>query len=309
MFGSRDDLAALFWLVFGLWILFTQFDANTFWTMGAQEVTAELYKQKEELIFFFTAVWQLYVYINSQVEEVEADRRAVKDTLNVSVNRLVNLGSNYALNFRTIREMPPSDLFLDKIHLKRIEELADETEVEQPFLQFNCQKPRDQEVNKIVANYLSSLCADGHLAKEMGLPVREDSFVFGLTNEKFGGPIAFKLRLMLVREDTLKLIYRNWVQREAAPPEFEALAHANRFKVLKKMSKMYFDRHDPDHAWIFHNKLVMAMRTEIADSSAIVAPALRKRSRSAGTDADPDRERTEGGQDTQDRASRRVRHQ
>jgi len=147
---------------------------------------------------------------------------------------------------------------------------------EQPFLRMDCESNRgDREINKCVCNHLSSLCKEGHLAKCMGLPVKEDSFVFGLTNEKVGGSIACKLRLMLVREDTLKLIYEHWVQEETANlPKFQRESHASRWDVLLKMAKMYFDETDVDHTCIRDNRIDLAMKIEGTDLLGIPARPL-----------------------------------
>jgi len=308
MVMHSDDLAGLFWITICLWLLITKFDIQCIRHMSAHEVPAEIYKQKEEIVFFFAAVWKVYEYFCGQYAshkaEAEADRGVVHDTLCISVNNLQEGKSGgHALFFSTLQEISPSFVFFDKVHLKRIDELAELTKMDQPFLRMDCENDRiDREINKMVCNHLSSLCKEGHLAKCMGLPVKEHSFIFGLTNEKVGGSVACKLRVMLVREDTLKSIYEHWVQEETAKlPEFQRESHASRWDVLLKMARMYFDETDVDHSCIKDNRIDLAMKVgaeacplgEMAQSTTSVAqatsaselllpPYLQKRSSGSG---------------------------
>jgi len=268
---QSEDVAGLFWIAICLWLIITKFDIQCIRRISAHEVPDEIYKQKEEIVFFFAAIWQVYGYICGQyashIAEAEADRGVVHDSLCISVNILQKrMSGGHALFFPTLQEISPSSVFLDKVHLKRIDELAELTELDQPFLRMDCANNRiDREINKMVCNHLSSMCMEGQLAKCFGLPVEEHSCIFGLTNEKVGGSVACKLRLMLVREDTLKLIYEHWVQDESEQvPKFQRESHASRWDVLLKMAKMYFDETDADHSCIKDNRIDLTIKIDSA---------------------------------------------
>mmetsp|Transcript_128697 Transcript_128697/g.223175 ORF Transcript_128697/g.223175 Transcript_128697/m.223175 type:complete len:290 (-) Transcript_128697:13-882(-) len=257
-----EDLVVCVQALIGLWILVFQFHWSEMSKHKASELPLQFFKRQKEIAFLVFVVGQLVSNYRRRVAESEAERRKVRDTLNISLNSVEQHTDGLHLKFRTLQEVPQSLAFPDKIQVERIRELQSQTTVANPFLQFDGQSPKDEEINKMLCNHLSSLCAQGYLASEMGLPVREESFAYVLTYERFeGDPVAtVKLRVLLVREQTLRHIYD--LPEHAQPmPNFEAQSHRHRWSTLRKMAAMFFND-APDTKWMKANKLKMAMRAD-----------------------------------------------
>lgn len=257
-------------LLLSVWLLLGEFK----WAeldLSSGNVLSWLWQQKDELTVIIGAWWGAWAYWSvkqrEKIEEAQSDARIVSNTLNVSVNMMTR--KPYTLKFRTLKEVPPGKVFSDKQHLKRIEALAEDNQRNKHhFLHFNKDKPCDQEIGKIMCNYLSALCRTGHMAQAMDQPVCEELFVFGITNEQFGEGVSFKLRLMLIRESTLKDIFNNPDQA----PVFEKATHEYRWETLKDMSKMYFDKQHPEHSWMRFNQVKMVLPNPNDVSTPIIPP-------------------------------------
>jgi len=177
------------------------------------------------------------------------------------------------LEFRTVREVPLTEIFLDERHRKRINKLASNTEVNQPFLEFikDNQFP-DGIIKRAIISFVSSFNPMGVLALEK-FGGSEEKYVVGVTNEKFGGEVSRKLRLLMVREDVLRKEFHEktfpkiptevateenqldqewkeyflppdkrgkiWKPKHDGPMAYES-HHYNRIKALKVMANLFY---------------------------------------------------------------------
>ncbi len=118
----------------------------------------------------------------------------------------VNFSLNYVqdnqLVLRTLLEMPASEVWLNEHGTSLVSKASRQASVEQPFI--SLKNPRDQDfLNRAVLNVLSERFAETYLAAAMGVPVRRESFIFGITCEKYGEIRTLKVRVLVLREQTL----------------------------------------------------------------------------------------------------------
>jgi len=139
------------------------------------------------------------------------------------------------LAFRTQMECRLNDLFPEnKRLLKDIKRAAKRCNTHNVFMLID-DDYRTQEIflNGISSHWIAQESADGDLAREMGLPIKECDFWIGVTFEPYELPPIRKIRVMIISDDEIR--YRNLKKNF----EFENESHQDRIHTLLIMQKLY----------------------------------------------------------------------
>lgn len=159
----------------------------------------------------------------------EWKRREFFSRLNISLNSI----ENGKLLIRTLVEKNCDDVFLNAVATSTVVAAARKTTAKNPLLPL----PAGDYwfyLNPIL-NELSERFSEGHLRRDMGLPVRIERYLICLTREVAGDIRTQKVRAMVVRKALLQ-------QLPAEPPEFERPHHLNRWTTLQLLAAEYAAR-------------------------------------------------------------------
>ena len=155
----------------------------------------------------------------------ELSRKEFRHRLNFSLNHL----DGDTLKIRTLRECNLADVWFNAVMCKEVRKVADKTTVGQPILPFS-DEDRWHYLN-VILNEVSEMCAVGLLRKDAGGAPHTARYVICLTNERDGDMRTWKVRAMVVREDTLERVHA--MAAEGATPQFESPHHATRWRTLQ----------------------------------------------------------------------------
>lgn len=148
--------------------------------------------------------------------------------LNVSLNILI---PGEPLRIRTLSEMSCEDVFLNAVAAEQVLAAAKETTLENPLLPLG----RDDYWYYLnaVLNEISEQFAEGHLRRDMGLPVTARKYMICLTCECAGDIRTRKIRAMVIAKEVLEKILTS------EPPLLEHARHQTRWETLKILASEY----------------------------------------------------------------------
>jgi hypothetical protein len=140
------------------------------------------------------------------------------------------------LALRTLLELNAAEVWLNEYGVRRVEKAAERTTLEDPFLRI--EPPEDQElVRHAVLNVLAERYSEAFLARAMGLDVRMQTFLFGVTWERYGDIKTHKLRVMVVRPEELEALFGP--QGRAKRLGFASESHRWRLATLEHMYRLH----------------------------------------------------------------------
>lgn len=154
------------------------------------------------------------------------------------INFSLNLITEDVLQIRTLAEKRCSDVFLNPAACDVVIASARKTTVDDPFIPL---PPADvwYYLNDIL-NELSEQFASGHIAKDLGVPVREGTYVLALTREANGGIRAQKIRALIIRKELLgRFLIAETADGQPAPIRAKKPEHETRIRTLRLMAAEY----------------------------------------------------------------------
>lgn len=153
-------------------------------------------------------------------------RREFFNRLNVSLNSI----SDGTLKIRTLSEKQCTDVFLNKIAVERLINMAQKTTKDHPLVPIA--KDDCWFYLNSVLNELSEQFAEGLLRREAGKPCDAIRYLICLTNECDGDIRTRKIRAMVIRKDLLANLPEEM-------PKLESPNHSIRWKTLTQMQKAF----------------------------------------------------------------------
>lgn len=136
------------------------------------------------------------------------------------------------LTLRTLLELKAADVWLNEYGVRKVQRAAARTTLAEPFLRI--EPSTDMELVKhAVLNVLSERYSDAFVAQAVGLEVRMQAFLFGLTWERYGEIKTHKLRVIVVRRSDLELLFGP--QQKAKHLSFATESHRFRLSTLEQM--------------------------------------------------------------------------
>ncbi len=134
------------------------------------------------------------------------------------------------LLLRTVFERSLEEVFLNAYAVSIVANAAGKTTAENPLLPLP--EGETWHIMTAVLNAIAEEYHAGAVARNLGMPVVVGTYVFCLTHEKADDIKQSKIRVQLIREDTLRNL-------PAQPPAFESPHHAARFVTLQAMAKAH----------------------------------------------------------------------
>jgi hypothetical protein len=148
------------------------------------------------------------------------------DRINFSLNSVVD----GTLRIRTLVEKNVTEVFLNSVAVDKVNHAAGRTTEQSPFLPL-AKEDRWFLLNAVL-NEVSEKFAEGFLRRDLGLPVRSDTFLICLTNESAGDLRTRKIRAMVVQRKLLTAL-------PADEPKYERPHHNVRWHTLHQMAAAY----------------------------------------------------------------------
>ena len=161
-------------------------------------------------------------------------RKSFMRQVNFSLNEI----QGDTLLLRTMLESEALEVWLSPVAVDLVLDAAQETTVEQPFMRMRNEDDTGF-MNRAVLNVLSEKYSAAFIAMAVGVPVKTETFVFGVTCEKYGEIRTQKLRVMLIREELLKTMFAPGNEAAADALNIQHPAHKARITTLKLMSNLY----------------------------------------------------------------------
>jgi hypothetical protein len=152
------------------------------------------------------------------------------------VNFSLNHVAGNALVMRTLLEADTMDVWLNEYGVRTILAALRRTTVDQPFILMDNAVDR-QFVNRAVLNALSERFSETFLSAALGEPVRTATFCFAVTFERYQEMRTFKVRVLLIAEQTLLELFGPGGR--SAQLEIKNEVYLNRLKTLQGLFDLY----------------------------------------------------------------------
>ena len=164
-------------------------------------------------------------------------RNQFTEQVNFSLSYLETDGEGHShLALRTLLELSAANVWLNEYGVRKVRKAAEQTTLEMPFLLI--QPRRDMElVRHAVLNVLSERFAQVFLARAIGVDVRTETFLYGLTWERYGEIKTRKLRVMVVRPSDLEALFGQ--DGKAKDLHVAVDSHRGRITTLEIMHRLY----------------------------------------------------------------------
>lgn len=175
--------------------------------------------------------------------------------INFSLNSLTQgEGGQRMLLLRTLLEESAEQVWINDYGISRVLAAARRTTVEQPFLRIT--EPRDRDIVMVaVLNVLSERFSDAFVARVLGLPAKTDTFLFGLTWERYGEMKTQKLRVMVIKQSELRAMFE--APENAAEIGVATASHRPRIATLRQMYALWTSQDADDRSAIGEVELGM----------------------------------------------------
>ena len=163
-------------------------------------------------------------------------QRRFAQQVNFSLNSLVEESGANRLLLRTLLEESAANVWINDYGVGRVLKAARRTTVERPFLQIP--EARDRDIVMVaVLNVLSERFSDAFVARVLGVPSKADTFLFGLTWERYGEMRTQKLRVMVIKQSDLARMFEGGED----PIELRVAAdsHRPRIDTLRQMYTLW----------------------------------------------------------------------
>jgi len=140
------------------------------------------------------------------------------------------------LALRTLLELSATEVWLNEYGVRKVQQAAARTTLERPFLPIEPGEDREL-VKHAVLNVLSERYSEAFVARALGLPVAIETFLFGLTWERYGDIKTRKLRVMVVRPSDLERLFGP--EQKARQLTFAVDSHRWRVTTLEHMYRLH----------------------------------------------------------------------
>lgn len=186
-------------------------------------------------------------------------QRRFAQQVNFSLNTLVDENGSCTLLLRTLLEESAAQVWINDYGVGRVLKAARRTTAERPFLQIN--EVRDRDIVMVaVLNVLSERFSDAFVARVLGIPARTDTFLFGLTWERYGEMKTQKLRVMVIMRSDLQRMFEDRPDpREICVAEE---SHRPRISTLRQMYELWSSPHADDRSAIGEVELGMPLHQQ-----------------------------------------------
>jgi hypothetical protein len=188
-------------------------------------------------------------------------QRRFTEQVNFSLNTLVEANGSRMLLLRTLLEDSAARVWINNYGVGRVLKAARRTTVEKPFLLIA--EPRDRDLVMIaVLNVLSERFSDAFVARVLGMPAKTDTFLYGLTWERYGEMKTQKLRVIVIKRSDLQSMFDDRIEtREICVAEE---SHRPRVRTLRHMFKLWTSSDEDDRSAIGEVELGMPAPVEVA---------------------------------------------
>ncbi len=111
-----------------------------------------------------------------------------------------------------------------------------------------------------VLNVLSERFSDAFLARAVGIPIKADGFLYGLTWERYGEMKTQKLRVILIKRTDLESLFDG----RSGQPEIEVIEDSRcpRIETLRRMFELWTSANQDDRDMIREVELGIATHAE-----------------------------------------------
>ncbi len=202
------------------------------------------------------ATWSV-IGILAAKRRYDWQQRRFAQQVNFSLNTLIDEGGARMLLLRTLLEESAQQVWINDYGVRRVLKAARRTTVDRPFLQIADARDRDM-VMVAVLNVLSERFSDAFVARALGIPTRTDTFLFGLTWERYGEMKNQKLRVMVIKRSDLQSMFDN--QTDAREIDVAEESHRPRIRTLRRMDELRTSSHADDRSAI--GEIELGMPTE-----------------------------------------------
>ena len=177
--------------------------------------------------------------------QVDWRNRRFTQQVNFSLSMPVERDGSRTLLLRTLLEDGAANVWLNDFGVSRVLKAARLTTQEMPFLRIARLRDRDLVMNAVL-NVLSERFSDAFVARAVGIPVKTDVFLFGLTWERYGEMKTQKLRVILIRRKDLQSLF----EERSGNREIGVIedSHRPRIETLRRMHELWTssDQEDRD---------------------------------------------------------------
>ena len=178
------------------------------------------------------ATWGVFGVISFKRRSDWRQRRFTQQ-VNFSLNIIEDTGKGKFLEIRTLLEDGALNVWLNQHGVSVVRKAATQTTKINPFIQIQDQKEREAIMIGLL-NVLSERFSDVFVAKSLGLPVLTDTFLFGLTWERYSEMKTEKLRTIVIRKTDLELLNSDpngiSTYQESHRPRVETLKSMHRLR-------------------------------------------------------------------------------
>jgi len=181
--------------------------------------------------------------------------RRFTQQVNFSLTTPVERDGAEILLLRTLLEESAANVWLNEFGVSRVLKAARLTTREMPFLRIVQRHDRDLVMNAVL-NVLSERFSDAFVARAVGVPIKTDSFLFGLTWERYGEMKTQKLRVILIKRTDLQSLFDEGSgKREIGVIE---ASHRPRIETLRRMFELWSSSNQEDRDMIREVELGIA---------------------------------------------------
>ena len=171
-----------------------------------------------------------------------------------SLNTLSEANGSCTLLLRTLLEESAASVWINDYGVGRVLKAARRTTFENPFLQIEGERDRDL-VMIAVLNVLSERFSDAFVAQALGIPATTESFLYGLTWERYGEMKTQKLRVMVIKQSDLQRMFDSRI--DSGEINVAEESHRPRLNTLHHMYRLWTSRDEVDRKAIGEVELGM----------------------------------------------------
>lgn len=179
--------------------------------------------------------WSVIVAVAAK-RRYEWGQRRFSQQVNFSLNILSKKDGASTLLLRTLLEDTAANVWINEYGVSRVLRATRFTSLDDPFLHITQQRDRDL-VMIAVLNVLSERFSDAFVARVLGIPTKSDTFLFGLTWERYGQMKTQKLRVIVIKQADLESMFAGGADGQDI--RVVEKSHVPRKRTLCRMYKLW----------------------------------------------------------------------
>jgi hypothetical protein len=194
---------------------------------------------------FFLGYWELSLLLATWAGIASLALRRRRDWRRKRFTEQVNFSLNTVetdpdgtarLVIRTLLEDSATHVWLNDYGVRQVQRAAERTTEQRPFLEIRPRKDMEL-VKHAVLNVLAERYSEAFLARAIGVEVRAERFLYGITWERYGRMYTQKLRVMVIRPaDLERLCGEGGMGRRI---RVAAESHRDRIATLERMHALH----------------------------------------------------------------------